>query len=127
MDPLNYEGLSLEDKMALGNMQLHPGFIVMKKLFEDACDQATASAIKLNPEDPQYETILKIRHLTARVTNEVCATLIKSIVMHSQAGQIEEQAKKIEEALKKATGDTVELESKYGSMKIKKSPERDEV
>lgn len=127
MEPLSYEGLSFEDKMYLGGLEKHPGFPVLKKLMEDACLQATAKAISTDPEDPAYDTKLKARQLIARVTNDVCATLLKSIVMHSEAGKIEDQIRRIQAVAEEVNG-VEEPSPVFGSMRVKKkSPPQEEV
>jgi hypothetical protein len=121
MEMLCYENLTLEQKMYLGGLEKHPGFSVFKMLMEDICMKATAKAISTDPEDPAYDTKLKSRQLTARITNDVCATLIKSIVMHSKAGEIETEAKKLQEVLEEIVG-VEDPDVQFGSMRQKKSP-----
>lgn len=116
MDPLNYEGLNTQEKLYLGSLSKHPGYVVLRKLMDDACRQATELVIKLNPEDPQYDAKLKARQIVARTTNDVCATLIKSIVMHTEAGVVEEQISKSEEALEEVHAS---LGAQFGSVTIK--------
>ena len=114
MEPLGYSELTTAEKMYLGDLMRHPGYAVLKKLMEAASTQATENVTKLDPEDAAYDAKLKSRHLVSRVTNDVCATLIKSVVMHSEAGIVENQLQK----LKEEVGD-VEVNGRLGSMAVK--------
>lgn len=119
MEPFGYNELSLEEKIYIGSLSKHPGFVVLKKLMDSACDQATKLVIKLDPEDPAYDTKLKARQLVARVTNDVCATMLKSIVMHTNAGAVEEQAEELKKALEASGAEAPELGLGMGSIRIK--------
>ena len=101
MNPLAYDELSFDEKIFLGSLSKHPGFIVLKRLMESACKQATENLVKLNPEDERYNEKLKARQMAARITNDVCASLLKSIIMHSESAQIEEASKKAQEEIEK--------------------------
>ena len=124
MEPLCYDELTFEERMHLGSLEKHPGFIVFKKLCESACMQATARAISTDPEDPAYDTKLKSRQLVARVTNDFSATLIKSIMMHSEAGRVEQEAKRVQQVLEEVVG-VEDTEVQFGSMRKKKSPSKE--
>ncbi len=97
MEPLKYGGLNPQKRLYLKAIVEHPGFAVQKELLEDAARQATLAVIRLSPEDENYEALLKSRQMTARITNDVIATLIKSIIMHAETSKIE-QAQKTEES-----------------------------
>lgn len=124
MEPLKYEGLGLQEKLDLGRMAEHPGFAVQKKLFDDACQQAVRAVIKLNPEDPNFESILKMRQLVARVTNDVCATLLKSIAMHSESAKVEVSIKELENSLE-SEDERVLLGERFGSVSFKSKNKQD--
>lgn len=116
MDPLCYDSLSFEDKTYLRALSKHPGYVILRKLMEDACRQATEAVIKLNPESENYSNVLKSRQIVARTTNDFCATLVKSIVMHTEAAETEEKVNKEQEDLEEAG---VSLDAKFGSVTIK--------
>ena len=124
MEPLCYDKLTFDERIYLGSLSKHPGFIILKKLFEDACNQAVQSVIKLSPEDPEYDRKLRARQLVARTTNDVCATLLKSIMMHSEAGELEESTKIAQEELKT---ETKEFGEAFGSFQRKSRKEEAEI
>jgi hypothetical protein len=96
------ECLSLEERVYLANLSQHPGFAVLKKLMDEACQQATRKAIALDPEDPQYEHKLKARHLEARTMNDFAASVILSIKAHVESMEAEENETKEAENLLKS-------------------------
>jgi len=122
MEPLKYEGLGLQEKLDLGRMAEHPGFAVQKKLFDDACQQAVRAVIKLNPEEKDFESTLKMRQLVARITNDVCATLLKSIAMHSESGRVEVMVKEVEGEVET---ERVPLGERFGSVSFKPKNKQD--
>jgi hypothetical protein len=117
MNPLSYENMSLEDKQYLGGLSQHPGYPILQRLMEDACRQATEAVIRLDPTDNEYDRKLKSLQMTARIMNDFCATLIKSIVMHTQAAKIEEAINNSDQAIE----EVVELETpiSFGSTRRK--------
>jgi len=118
MDPLCYESLSFDEKMSLGGLATHPGYVVLKKLMADACLQPTIALVKIKPDDVDYDRKIKANQLAAHITNDVCATLIKSIIMHTASGRLEGSEQRAQEELDKAVS---EVRSQIGSMSIKKS------
>ncbi len=124
MEPLG-QNLTTEQKIYLGNLTNHPGYVVLRQLFEEVCNQANARVIKLKPDNPEYDRLLKVYQLQAHDVNDVCATLIKSITMHTIAGQVEDKSNKIKEAAAKVGSVVPELNPGLGSLKIK-SPKSDE-
>ena len=97
--------LTLEERVYLANLSTHPGFAVMIKLMEDACSQATKKTIALDPEDPNYDSKLKVRHLEARIMNDFAASVIASCRTHVEAleAEVEENqdVAKLVESLKR--------------------------
>lgn len=125
MDPLCYDDLNLEEKIYLEGMTKHPGFKVMEKLLFDACKKSTDAVVKLDPTSDSYRRQLPNLQIIARVTNDVCGTLLKSIAMHGQSGQIEQQLNQATQAGQEAQTEQESPEtpsSVLGSIKIK--PER---
>src|ERR1700677_1547602 len=126
MEPLLYDKTELthQERFDLAVVLDTPGFAVIKKLFEAACQQKLAAIIKLNPEEPNYDSLVKSRSLVSRTNNEVCAALIKSIAMHAQVARIDEEVEKARKALE--AGETTEgeevarpLGKKFGSFVMK--------
>lgn len=120
MDPLCYDSLSLEERIYIGSLSKHPGFIVLEKLMHDACNQMNSKVIKLKPEDADYDRKLKAFQLEAHVANDFCATLLKSIKMHTQAGELEEQYNKNQELAEQLSQVPEEVSPPgFGTVKIK--------
>ena len=120
MDPFCYDELSQDERLYLSSFAKHPGFLVLKKMMENASRQATEAVIKLNPDDKDFDTKLKNRQMTARIVNDLCATLIKSIVMHSNAAAIQEEQEEFDKKMKEA-GVAIPEELGLGSVRIKPS------
>jgi hypothetical protein len=123
MDPLMYEGLTPQQRLDLGRTSETPGFAVIKLLLDDACDKSLKAVIKVSPEDPEYDQKVKARQLVSRVTNDVCATLIKSIIMHSEVAKVQANLMRAQKELQAELaegGDAPKpLGEKFGSFVIK--------
>lgn len=116
MDAFLYKDLTLEEKLYLGSMTRHPGFTVFKKMVDDAFRQMMAKIVELRPDDPDYEKKLKAYQIEAYVTKEVCATLIKSIAMHTEAGALEEKVNKAREEYERANNLDPAIVGKFGNV-----------
>ena len=114
MDPLTYSGITTEQKMYLGALTKHPGWVVYRKLIDDCCEQYNRRVIKLNREEPEYLRKLEAFQNEAHVANEFAATLIKSVIMHSQAGELEDQLNKLQEKVDEANP---EFGTQFGSIR----------
>jgi hypothetical protein len=119
MNPFLYEEMSFQDKMFLGDLVKHPGFGVFRRMIDDACNQFNTRLIRLNREDPSFKDKLDAYQLEAHVANEICATLIKSIVMHTRAGELEEQVQKERDGLVPEEPQASVVGSRYGSIVTK--------
>jgi hypothetical protein len=123
MDPLMYEGLTPQQRLDLGRTVETPGFAVIKLLLDDACDQSLRAIIKVNPEDPDYHTKVEARQITSRIMNDVCATLIKSVVMHSEVAKVEANLARAQKELQAEMAEGGEapmpLGEKFGSFVMK--------
>lgn len=90
MQMLCRDGLSVEERMYLSNLSIHPGFLVLKKMIQEACQKANEQVISLNPVDPDFDRKLKVLVVTARAMNSFAASLIKSVQAHVEdSGQSE--------------------------------------
>lgn len=94
--------LTLDEKVYLANLVAHPGFRVLQRMMEEACKNAEAEVIRLNPEEDGYEKKLKARQLTARAMADFCTSLIKSFNVHTTAAVEEDKQKRLDEALREA-------------------------
>jgi hypothetical protein len=70
------------DRAILINMTQHQGFPILVRMFHEACESATAEAIKLDPMSDNYEKRLVNLQLMARATHRFCASVLKSIEAH---------------------------------------------
>jgi len=119
MDALSYEGLGLDEKLYLGSLTKHPGWLVFLKLLENACLQATTKVIKLKRDNPDYDRLVKIYQTDASLINELCAAIIKSVTMHEMSGEMLEEQRKLEEGVEAAGVDRSVVSSVFGSARIK--------
>ena len=87
--------LSVEEQVVLGALTYQPGFPVLTKLMREACAKATAEVMKVNPEDPKYDELLKSKQLMARAMHEYNDALLKSIELHLNASKAIEAQKEL--------------------------------
>lgn len=102
MEPFGYEELSYDERLALGAMTQHPGFSAFKKLVDCAFRAMMVRIIELKRDEPDYIHKLEAAQMEAHLTKEICSTLIKSIAMHTEAGEIEAQVRKAQEQAENA-------------------------
>ena len=74
--------LSDIERAILVNMTQHQGYPILVQMLHEACENATAEAIRLDPMSDNYEKKLVNLQLLARATHRVCASLLKSIEAH---------------------------------------------
>ncbi len=96
--PILMNELTLPQKVMLGQTSLTPGFQVIVMMIEAACQDATRDAIKVDPEDPAYDQILKARQQYARTANKFSTLLLKSIEYHTEHGIAEERQLELDAA-----------------------------
>lgn len=114
MTPFCEDSLSSDEKLYLSSLSKHPGFMVLKKLMEDACTQMATKIVKVKPEDPERITKINAYQLEAFAINDFCATLIKSCGWHATNGEIEEENQKLQQTLEGSL-----VETGQGSIRIK--------
>lgn len=87
MDLLCRDNLTLEEKTYLARFAMDPGYRVLIKLMNDACSQATAEVMKLDPvvEKESYVESLKAQQQIARAMSQFSATLCKSIDVYAKS------------------------------------------
>lgn len=85
--PLLYDELTMQEKVMLASIVAHPGWVVVVKLMDAACTDATKQVIKLNPTTPGYDKSLKTLHQMAQAINRFSAQLLTSIDFHTQRGE----------------------------------------
>ena len=94
--PLLMDELSLPDKVMLGQTSLTPGYKVLIRMIEAGCKKATEDTIKADPEDVNYDQILRARQQYSRAVNRFSTLLLKSVEYHMEHGAAEEQQKELE-------------------------------
>ncbi|SRR6266550_3236180 len=94
--PLLIDGLTLPEKVALGQTSLTPGYPVLIKLMNAACEDSRVLINDVNPEDPGYEHVLKARQQYSRAINKFSSLVLRSVEYHRQHGIAEEQSKEQE-------------------------------
>jgi hypothetical protein len=92
MKPLG-GNLKPQEQEALAHMTYVPGFPILVRLMEEACSQAVAEVIKVNPADPKYNEMLKSTQLEARAMSEFSNALIKSMGYHVRVAEAVIKAK----------------------------------
>src|ERR1700719_611023 len=84
--PFLMRELTLGQKVALAQTTLTPGFQVLTMLIEAGCTQATAEAIKTDPEEANYHQVLEARHGYGRSVNKFTQLLRASVNYHVNHG-----------------------------------------
>jgi hypothetical protein len=74
--------LTLADCVALGQTMGTPGFEIVRRLYEAACQEAGNDSIRLDPERPDYERVLAVRAQRARNFNEIVEWVRLSALTH---------------------------------------------
>lgn len=74
--------LTLADCVALGQTIGTPGFEIVRRLYEAACQAAANDQIKLDPEKDGYERVLAVRAQRARNFNEIVEWVRVSALTH---------------------------------------------
>jgi len=80
--PLLERELTLADCVALGQTLGTPGFEIVRRLYEAACQEASNDSIRLDPERPDYERVLAVRAQRARNFNEIVEWVRLSALAH---------------------------------------------
>lgn len=114
--PLLRDELSGSERTSLAYLKSTPGYQVLIKLLNSACEKATADAIKTSPEEENYLQILAYRQQRARTFSELASSIFKSIDWHTKQIVISEknQDEEAVDAVAKVFGiHTVESKSKF--------------
>jgi hypothetical protein len=94
--PLLMDALTLPEKVMLGQTSLTPGYKILIKLMESACEDSRLAINDVNPEEPGYIEVLKARQQYSRAVNKFCVLLLRSVDYHKAHGIAEEQQKESE-------------------------------
>lgn len=104
--PLLMDELSAPERTFLMQIVQHAGFQVIVKLFDAACTRATQDIVRLDPEKPDYDMLLKYRTQRSRNINEFSSLVRKSINYHTSIVQMtnDEEKETTEDAVAKVFG-----------------------
>ena len=119
MDLFTYDGITKEDVAYLSGMAKHPGYIILKKMMEDACKKSVVKIVKLKPEEPDYDRLLKVRQMESHIMNDVCSTLVKSLAHYVKTEEDNEREQEVREQLQAAGVGASLVGEKFGSAVIK--------
>ena len=85
--PLLMEGLSVPEKVMVGQMMHQPGFKILVKLLDDMCNRFEQAVKLLDPEEPDYIQYLAARAPRARNADEFRNLLLNSIKYHGDSAR----------------------------------------
>ncbi len=94
--PILQDGLNLAQKSMLAQMASTPGYEILIMLIEAMCTDATNQTVKADPEDPNYDQVIKARHQYARAVNKSSTLLLKSVEYHIENAIAEEAQAQID-------------------------------
>ena len=94
--PLLMDGLTLPEKVMLGQMSLTPGYQILIKMMEAAREESMLAINDVNPEEPGYVEVLKAKQQFSRAVNKFCVLVLRSVDYHKAHGISEEQQKELE-------------------------------
>lgn len=80
--PILADKLALPERVSLSSVVHHPGFSVIVKMLEAACEDATNEVMRVDPEEENYERILSARQQRSRYSHELSRRLLDSIQYH---------------------------------------------
>ena len=101
--------LTLQQQLNLWGLSQHPGFEVLVMLMDEAVREASADPIRLDPVKTQnYHEVLERLTLTARATNDFCASVRNAVLTHINAAA---ERKKEDELEQKAEEQVEKLQS----------------
>lgn len=82
------------ERVNLAQLKLHPGFVVLEKLFMAACKNATDAVVKLDPSEEGFERKLKALQQKARERNDFCMLILASVEWQDQFAKALEESEK---------------------------------
>lgn len=94
--PILIDGLTLPQKVKLAQTRHSPGWEIVEMLMESACEDSRIAVNDVDPEDEEYERILKARQQWSRDINKFSVLLLRSIEYHIANGASEEMAAELE-------------------------------
>ena|SRR5690349_2751193 len=86
-------GLAFEERIALAQLTLQPGWMTLVRLMAEACRDATELVVKLDPTVERYQEKLAGLQTTARAMNKFSAEVLDSVKVHKDRAVLEAQEK----------------------------------
>ena len=83
--PLLMDGLSVPEKVLVGQVMHQPGFKILVRLLDDMCNRFEQSVKLLDPEEADYNHRLSVRVPRARNADEFRNLLLNSIKHHGDS------------------------------------------
>lgn len=85
--PILGDKLTIPEQVTLASMTHHPGFKILVKMFEAACEDATQEVLRVDPEEQNYERVLAARQQCSRSTHQFSRRVLDSIQYHIQVAR----------------------------------------
>lgn len=90
LKPILMDELNVADRTKLAQTVLTPGWSVVIRMIESVCDDSRVAINDVDPEEENYEHVLKAVQQYSRAVNKMSALLLKSIEWHVAQGIVEE-------------------------------------
>jgi hypothetical protein len=100
------DALTRVECVMLNQLLYHPGFKVLAKIEDAAITRATQAMMKVHQENPDYDRLVGVRALAARITNETIKLIRDSVLVHtgSIAKMEEQENTEADERVERMTG-----------------------
>src|SRR6266480_21347 len=86
------EKLDFEKRIALAQLTVQPGWLVLLEMIGEACRQSTEECIKISPSAPNYEKIVPNLQLVAHTMSKFAKQIIDSCKAIHQRASTESKA-----------------------------------
>ena len=95
------QGLPFEERIALAQLILQPGWTVLVRIMAEACRDATESVVRLDPTTERYQERLAGLQTTARAMNKFSADVLDSVKVHKDQAIKDAQARENPDVVEK--------------------------
>lgn len=85
--------LPFDERIALAQLTLQPGWMILVRLMAEACREATEAVVRLDPTSERYQEKLAGLQTTARSMNKFSAEVLDSVKVHKDRAVSEAQEK----------------------------------
>ena len=73
-----------------------PGYAVLQRLMDAACNESRIAINDVNPEDPGYDQVLRARQQFSRAVNKFSVLVLRSIDWHKKSAAAIEGEQQLE-------------------------------